>query len=97
MAGASRVDWRRCYNCEMRWSLASMFFATAFVAVASLAARYATTAGDLTGKLFAVAAIPLLLGAAIGTLAGRVGLGIRFGVAVDGGLIVLFSLWGIVH
>jgi hypothetical protein len=76
----------------MRWTLRSMFIATALVAVASLAAKHVATCGDVRIWLFALAAIPILLGAAIGTLAGRVGLGIRFGVAIDGGLIVLALL-----
>jgi hypothetical protein len=51
-----------------------MFIVTALVAVASLAARWAAMAGDVTTAVFAIAAIPILLGAAIGTLAGRIGL-----------------------
>ncbi len=69
-----------------------MFAMTALVAVACVAAKYVATCDDLRSGLFAVAAIPILLGAAIGTLAGRVGLGIRFGVAIDGGLLALALL-----
>jgi hypothetical protein len=77
---------------SMRWSLASMFIATALVALACAVARYAAIAGDVLGWLFAVAAIPVLLGAAIGTLAGRVGFGIRIGAGIVVGLGLLASL-----
>ena len=86
MAVASHFDCRVGYNAEMRWSLASMFIATAFVAVAAWAARYGATMPDALRLL----AVPPLLGVAVGTLAGRVGLGIRYGVAAD---IVLVAAW----
>ena len=69
-----------------------MFVATAFVAVACAVVRYAATAGDVLGWVFAIAAIPILLGAAIGTLAGRVGFGTRIGVGVAVGLGLLAVL-----
>jgi hypothetical protein len=83
----------------MRWSLASMFIATALVAVAAWVGKLGFDDFSDGGHRHALLllAVPIVLGAAVGTLAGRVGLGIRFGVAITGGLIVVFSLWGIVH
>ena len=69
-----------------------MFIATAFVAVACAVVRYAATAGDVLGWVFAIAAIPILLGAAIGTLTGRIGFGTRIGVGVVVGLGLLALL-----
>ena len=63
-----------------------MFIATAFVALAAWAARYGATMPYALRLL----AVPPLLGVAVGTLAGRVGLGIRCGVAAD---IVLVAAW----
>jgi hypothetical protein len=83
----------------MQFSLKAAFLATALVALAAWVAKLGFAGfsdGDPRDVLLMLA-IPILLGAAVGTLAGRVGLGIRFGVAVAGGLIVAFSLWGIVH
>ncbi len=72
----------------MRWSLASMFVATAFVAIASLAARY----GIAGPEPLCLLAVPVLIGAAVGTLAGRVGLWIRHGIEADAVLIGLVLL-----
>ena len=69
----------------MWWSLASMFVATAFAAVASLAAKY----GVAGPNVFCLLAVPVLIGAAVGTLAGRVGLWIWHGLAAD---VVLIGL-----
>ena len=63
----------------MRWSLASMFIATAFIAVAAWAAHY----GVMTHYALALLAVFPLVGAAVGTLAGRVGLWVCVGVAID--------------
>jgi hypothetical protein len=87
MAVASRVDWRVSYNAKMRWSLARMFAMTALVAVASLAAKY-----GMAGNVFCLLAVPVLIGAAVGTLAGRVGLWIRHGIEADAVLIGLVLL-----
>jgi hypothetical protein len=70
---------------SMRWSLARMFAMTALVAVASLAAKY----GVAGPNVFCLLAVPVLVGAAVGTLAGRVGLWIRHGLAAD---VVLIGL-----
>jgi hypothetical protein len=67
---------------------------TALVAVTCAVARNVATDGDVLGWLFAIAATPILLGAAIGASTSRVGLGIWFGVVVDGvlGFLVLLVL-----
>ena len=70
---------------ENQFGLRAAFIATAFVAVASLAAKIGVTRADLLCLL----AVPVLLGAAVGTLAGNVGRWIRHGVAAD---IVLMGL-----
>ena len=62
-----------------------MFIATAFVAVAAWAARYGATMPDVLCLL----AVPVLLGAAVGTLAGRFAFWVLCGVGVD---IVLMGL-----
>jgi hypothetical protein len=72
----------------MRYTLRSMFVATAFVAVASLAAKY----GVAGPNVFCLLAVPVLIGAAVGTLAGRVGLWIRHGIEADAVLIGLVLL-----
>ena len=64
---------------DNQFSLRAAFIATAFVAVASLAAKYAV-AGPERALL---ARGPVLIGAAIGTLAGRVRTGINVGFAFD--------------
>jgi hypothetical protein len=69
----------------MRWSLASMFVATAFVAGASLAAKY----GIAGREPLCLLAVPILIGVAVGMLAGQVGPWIRYGVQAD---IVLMGL-----
>jgi hypothetical protein len=69
---------------SMRWSLASMFIATALVAVAAWAVKLCF-AGD--GR-FLLAVAPLL-GAAVGVLAGKVPEWIGYGIAVDVVLMVL--------
>jgi hypothetical protein len=76
----------------MRWSLARMFAMTALVAVASVAAKYFATGGEMMGRLFALASLSILLCAAVGTLSGRVGLGIRFGIAIDLAFLALILL-----
>ncbi len=54
-----------------------MFIATALVAFASLAAKYGVTGPNVLCLL----AVPVLIGAAVGTLTGGVVLWIRYGVA----------------
>ena len=75
----------------MRWSLRSMFVATALVAVAAWAA-WAAKYGVVGPNVFCVLAVPILIGAAVGTLAGRVGLWIRHGIQADAVLIGLVLL-----
>jgi hypothetical protein len=71
-----------------------MFAMTALVAVAAWAGRYFVTGGEFMGRLFALASIPILLCVAFGTLAGQVGLGIRFGIAIDlAFLVVIRFAW----
>ena len=73
---------------ENQFSLRAAFIATALVAVASLAAKYGVTGPNVLLLL----AVPVLIGAAVGTLAGKVGLWIRYGVQADivlTGLVVL--------
>ena len=71
-----------------------MFIATAFVALAAWAGKYFVTGGEFMGRLFALASLPILLSVAAGTLAGRVGLGIRFGIAIDlAFLVVILFAW----
>ncbi len=67
---------------SMRWSLASMFVATALVAVAAWVVRYALALPSLLAVL-GLLALPVLLCAAVGTLTGRVGLWLRISVGVD--------------
>jgi hypothetical protein len=69
----------------MRWSLRSMFVATALVAVASLAAKNAV----VWLAPICMLATPIFLCAAVGTLRGNLGLWVRYGVGVD---IVLLGL-----
>jgi hypothetical protein len=71
-----------------QFSLREAFIATALVAVASLAAKYGVAGPDVLCLL----AVPVLIGAAVGTLAGRVGLWIRHGLAADAVLIGLVLL-----
>ena len=66
-----------------QFSLRAAFVATALVALAAWAGKYFVTGGEFMGRLFALASLPILLCAAVGTLSGRVGLGIRFGIAID--------------
>ena len=79
MAGASHVHRRVGYNAEMRWSLRSMFIATALVAFAVWLANFAVTASDVLYVL----AIPILMGVGVGMLTGRVDLWVRIGIGVD--------------
>jgi hypothetical protein len=73
---------------ENQFSLRAAFIATALVAIASLSAKYGVTGPNV----FYLLAVPVLIGAAVGTLAGNVGLWIRYGVQADivlTGLVVL--------
>ncbi len=62
-----------------QFSLRAAFIATALVAVAAWAAKYGVTGPDVLCLL----AVPVLIAAAVGTLAGRVGLWLKVGFAID--------------
>ncbi len=91
MAVSPRVDWRVGKIAEMRWSLASMFVATALVAFAAWAAKVGVAGFDALCLL----AVAPLLGAAVGVLVRKVPEWIGYGLAVDIVLIapVLFFRW----
>jgi hypothetical protein len=72
----------------MRWSLASMFVATALVAVAAWLGKLAVTSQDVRPLL----AVPLLLGVTVGILGGRV-TGFIFGVGIGFVLILAVLFW----
>jgi hypothetical protein len=65
-----------------------MFIATAFVAVAA----WATKLGFAGPEPLFILAVPILVGAAVGTLAGRVKAWIGYGVQADAVLIGLIFL-----
>ncbi len=66
-----------------------MFIATALVAVAAWVAKGIAESSNPAGQFCLLLAIPILLCAAVGKLAGRIGLWLRVGVGVDAALIGL--------
>jgi hypothetical protein len=67
----------------MQFSLRAMFIATAFVAAASAAAKYAVVGDAPHVQFVAIFAFPILVGCAIGTLAGQMWRWIRAGIFAD--------------
>lgn len=82
----------RCYNDEMQFTLRAMFVATAFVAAASAAAKYAVAGNDPYAQFVAILAFPVFVGSAVGTLAGQMWRWIRAGIWADLALIGLIQL-----
>jgi hypothetical protein len=82
----------------MQFSLKAMFIATALVAVACFAAKLVVVSYSPMDRQIGALAIPVLIGAAVGTLTGRVASWVLCGVAVDLALIVLvvisLAAWG---
>ena len=75
----------------MRWSLASVFSATALVAVAAWAGKYAVSGGDWMGRNYAILAIPVLLCGAFGSVRGRLGRWLVYGASIDIAVMLLMS------
>jgi hypothetical protein len=75
----------------MQFSLRAMFIATAFVAAASAATKYAMGHEPYI-QLIAVFAVPIFVGAAVGTLAGQLWRWIRAGIWSDIALIGFIPL-----
>jgi hypothetical protein len=78
-----------------QYSLASLFGATAFVALACFAARYFALPGEPLARLLAGATLPILVCGAIGTIRGRLRAWIGYGVAVDVFGMGMFLLLGL--
>ena len=66
-----------------------MFIATAFVAAASAAAKYAVARSERHIQVIAILAFPILIGCAVGTLTGQMWRWIRAGIWAN---IVLIGL-----
>jgi hypothetical protein len=78
-----------------QYSLTSLFWATAFVALACFAARHFALPGEPLARLLVGATIPIFVCGAIGTLRGRLPLWIGYGVAFNifgMGMFVLLAL-----
>jgi hypothetical protein len=73
----------------MRFTLRAMFVATAFVAAASAAAKYAVASGVPQVQMIALFSFPILIGCAVGTLTGQMWRWIRAGIWAN---IVLIGL-----
>jgi hypothetical protein len=77
----------------MRFSLASMFVTTAWVALASAAGSYAARSGvEPSWRFFAWLSVPFFVCAAFGVLRGRRGFWLGMGVANDVAVLGLFVL-----
>ena len=77
-----------------QFTLASLFVATAFIALACAATRYAVAGAEPMGKLYALASIPVLLCGAFGAFRGRLRLWLAYGVGIDVAVVgfILLSL-----
>ena len=72
-----------------QFSIRQAMVVTALVGVACAAGRYVVTGGEPIGRLFAVFAVPLLMGGAVGVLCERVATGLWWGAAVGMGTAIL--------